>query len=170
MKTGDLVNMLSTNIEAVDRHLMTRTLAGAVTIGFVVALGVALIMLGGRADFWSAGALAFMAAKLAFALAVAALAFSYLIRGARPAGNWRRSLALVALPFVGIKTFAGISMAFAPAAHWQMMFMGNEWLECLLSIPIIAVVPFALVIWAMRQAAPTDLRQQGRSPASSPGD
>jgi hypothetical protein len=41
------------------------------------------------------------------------------------------------------------------------MLMGDEWLECLLSIPIIAVVPFVLVIWAVRQAAPTNLRRAG---------
>lgn len=34
-------------------------------------------------------------------------------------------------------------------------------LECLRSIPIIAIVPFALVVWAVRQAAPTNLRRAG---------
>jgi len=70
-------------------------------------------------------------------------------------------MALVALPFVGIVGLAAISLAYAPAVHWQAMLMGNEWLECLLSIPIIAIVPFALVVWAVRQAAPTHLRRAG---------
>jgi hypothetical protein len=29
------------------------------------------------------------------------------------------------------------------------------------SVPVIAIVPFALVIWAVRQAAPTHLRRAG---------
>jgi YHS domain-containing protein len=41
------------------------------------------------------------------------------------------------------------------------MLLGNQWLECLVSIPLIAVIPFALVTWGVRQAAPTDLRRAG---------
>jgi len=41
------------------------------------------------------------------------------------------------------------------------MFIGDNWLECLLSIPLIAIVPFAAIIWAVRQAAPTDLVRTG---------
>lgn len=161
MKTDDLVNMLSTNVEAVDHRLASRTVTGAIVVGAVVALGAALIMLGARPDVWSAEALAFMIAKLTFAMAVTAVAFFYLTRFARPAGSRRGSIALVALPFVGIVGLAVISLAYAPAVHWQAMFMGGEWLECLLSIPIIAIVPFALVVWAVRQGAPTDLRRAG---------
>lgn len=102
-----------------------------------------------------------MAAKLVFAVAVAALAFFHLIRSARPTGNRLGSMALVALPFVGIVGLAAISLAYAPALHWQVMFMGNEWLEGLLSIPTIAIVPFTVMVWAVRQAAPTDLRRAG---------
>lgn len=161
MKTDDLVNMLSTNIEAVDHRLVLRTIAGAVAVGAVAALGAVLIMLGGRADAWSAEALGFMVAKVAFAIAVVTLALFYLIRFARPTGDRRGSMVLVALPFIGIVGLAAMSLAFAPQLHWQVMLMGDEWLECLLSIPIIAIVPFALVVWAVRQAAPTDLRRAG---------
>jgi len=161
MKTDDLIDILSTNIEAVDRRLMSCTITGAVAVGAVVALGVALIMLGSRTDAWRAEALGFMFSKFAFAVTVAVLAFLDLIRFARPAGGQRGSMALVALPFVGIVGLAAISLVYAPAVHWQTMFMGDEWLECLLSIPIIAIVPFALVVWAVRQAAPTDLRRAG---------
>lgn len=41
------------------------------------------------------------------------------------------------------------------------MVTGLALLECLLSIPTIAIVPFALTMWAVRQAAPTDLRRAG---------
>lgn len=161
MKTGDLINMLSINIEAVDHRLVLRVIAGAVAVGAVVALATALILLGSRTDVWSTGAVGFMATKLVFAVAVAALALRYLTRSARPTGTQRASMAVVALPFVGIVGLAAISLAYAPAMHWQVMFMGDNWLECLLSIPIIAIVPFALVVWAVRQAAPTDLRLVG---------
>ena len=41
------------------------------------------------------------------------------------------------------------------------MVLGDEWLECLLSIPIIAIVPFAVTTFAVRRAAPTNLVRAG---------
>jgi hypothetical protein len=41
------------------------------------------------------------------------------------------------------------------------MILGDEWLECLLSIPIIAIVPFAVTIFAVRRAAPTNHARAG---------
>ena len=43
------------------------------------------------------------------------------------------------------------------------MLVGDEWLECLVSIPLIAVVPFALITWAMWQGAPTNLTRAAPS-------
>lgn len=162
MKTDELIKMLSTNVEVVDRRQVSRTFACAVGLGALVAVSSALIMLGGRTDFGSVGALGFLFAKLLFAMTIVASAFFYLIRFARPGGGRHNSMVLVLLPFAGIVSLASISLAYAPAMHWQqMMLMGDEWLECLLSIPIIAIVPFALVTWAVRQAAPTNLRRAG---------
>jgi len=83
------------------------------------------------------------------------------MRLARPGGERKTSLLLVALPFVAIILLAGASLAFTPSTHWNRMVMGHEWLECLLSIPIIAIVPFAVIIWTVRQTAPTDLVRTG---------
>jgi len=161
MKTDDLIAILSTNIEAVDRRQVLRTMAKAIAAGASVALGAGLIVLGGRTNAGSDGALGFLVIKLMFAITVTALALFFLIGSARPGARRRGSVALVLLPFAGIVGLAAISLANAPAVHWQMMLMGDDWLECLLSIPIIAVVPFALAIWAVRQAAPTHLRRAG---------
>ena len=49
----------------------------------------------------------------------------------------------------------------APSAYWNRMILGDEWLECLLSIPLIAIVPFAVTIFAVRRAAPTNLVRAG---------
>lgn len=161
MRTDDLIAMLGTNVEVVDRRQMLRTLARAVAFGAVVAVGAGLIVLGGRADAGNGEALGFLAMKLVFAMTVTALAFLYLLGSARPGGRRRGPAALVLLPFVAIVGLASISLTHAPTAHWQTMLWDDEWLECLLSIPIIAIVPFALVVRAMRQDAPTHLRRAG---------
>ena len=161
MKTDDLVALLSTNPEPVDRGSVVRTLCVALAAGSTIALGIALVGLGVRPDVMTARALFFLAVKLLFAIAIVSLALVYLTRLARPGGERRTSSLLVATPFLVIVVLAAISLWFAPNSHWDRMIVGDQWLECLVSIPIIAIVPFAVSIWAVRRAAPTDLARTG---------
>jgi hypothetical protein len=62
---------------------------------------------------------------------------------------------------IAIALLAVISLTLVPSQHWKGMIIGDQWLECLLSIPIIAVVPFAVIVWAVRRTAPTDLVRAG---------
>jgi hypothetical protein len=157
MKTEDLVALLSTNLEPVDRSAVLRTLCLAVGGGVIVALGIAFLGLGFRSDLATTRALVFLAVKLAFAIGVVGLAIVYLMRLARPGGERKISAFLIIAPFLVIVILAAISLGSAPRAHWDRMIVGDEWLKCLLSIPIIAIVPFAASIWAVRKGAPTNL-------------
>ncbi|MBN8979830.1 MAG: DUF1109 domain-containing protein [Rhizobiales bacterium] len=157
MKTDDLVAVLSKNSEPVDRGEMERTVFVALCVGLLFALGIMIIGLGMRADLATARALIFLCLKVAFALGIVAIATVFLIKLARPGGERNLSSWLVALPFTAIALIAAINLGFAPKSHWDKMIMGDDWLECLLSIPIIAVAPFAIAIWAVRRAAPTHL-------------
>ncbi len=161
MKTDDLVTLLSANPEPVDRRSVARALYVALAAGSIVSLGIALVGLGVRPDLVTARAMFFLAVKLLFAIAIVSLAFVYLTRLARPGGERRTSSFLVAMPFLIIVFLAAISLGFAPSSYWNKMVMGDQWLECLLSIPIIAIVPFAISIWAVRRAAPTNLARTG---------
>jgi hypothetical protein len=161
MKTDDLVALLSTNPEPVDRSLVVRTLCVALAAASIVALGIALVGLGVRSDLMTARALGFLVLKLAFTVGIVGVASIYLTRLARPGGDRRTSSISAAMPFAAIVLLAAISLGLAPSSHWDKMVMGNEWLECLLSIPIIAIVPFAAAIWAVRRAAPTNLARTG---------
>jgi len=161
MKTDELVALLSTNPEPVDRRSVVRTLCVAFAAGSTIALGIALVGLGVRPDVMTAHALFFLAVKLLFAASIVSLALVYLTRLARPGGERRISSLLVAMPFLVIVVLAAISLWFAPNSHWDRMIVGDQWLECLVSIPIIAIVPFAVSIWAVRRAAPTDLARAG---------
>src|SRR6267154_36366 len=121
MKTDDLVALLSTNPEPVDRNSVARTLFVALAAGIAVALGIAFLGLGVRSDLTTTRA----------------------------------------MPFLVVLFLAAISLGSAPRSHWGRMILGDEWLECLLSIPIIAIVPFAVSIWAVRKGAPTNLVRAG---------
>lgn len=161
MKTDDLIALLSTNPEPIDRNSVTRTLSLALAAGIAVALGIALVGLGVRSDLTTTHALIFLAVKLAFAFGIVGLALLYLTRLARPGGERKLSPLIVAVPFLFLILLAAISLGSAPRAHWDKMIVGDEWLECVLSIPIIAIVPFAVAIWAVRKGAPTNLVRAG---------
>ena len=161
MKTDDLITMLSTNVEPVDRRKLVRTFVAALTIAGVAAIGVVLIGFGLRTDLTDTHAILSFVLKIVFTIGVVALASIYLVRHARPGGETRLSLISLALPFLGVMALAAISLTSAPRPHWHGMILGDQWLECLLSIPLIAIVPFAVIIWAVRQAMPTDLRRAG---------
>lgn len=161
MKTDDLVAMLSTNVEPVDRKLVARTVGIAVAAGSAAAVGIMLGGFGFRADLTTARAFLFLVLKLAFAIAIVAVASVYLTRLTRPGGGRRMPLIAIALPFVAIVLLAVTSLGLAPVSHWNRMIAGDAWLECLLSIPIIAIVPFATIIFAVRRTAPTNLVRTG---------
>ncbi|MBX9865259.1 MAG: DUF1109 domain-containing protein [Hyphomicrobium sp.] len=161
MKTDELITMLSTNVEAVDRRRVVREIGATIAIGSLAAVGTMVLALGLRGDLPQTGPLIFLLAKLAFAVGIVVLASVYLMKLARPGGEGRVAITWAALPFVATMLLAVISLAFAPTSHWNRMIMGDQWLECLISIPIIAVVPFAAVIWVLRRMAPTDLIRTG---------
>jgi hypothetical protein len=156
MKTEDLITMLATNVESVDHRQLKRTVGVAIMVGAAVALGAMLLLFGVRADLNATGAVLFLLLKLAFMVALLVPASVYLLRLARPGGERRTPMAVVAAPFIAIILLAAISLAFAPTTHWDDMIVGDRWLECFLSIPIIAIAPFATIIWALRRAAPTE--------------
>lgn len=161
MKTDDLINMLSSNVEVVDQRQVPRTIAICGALGALAAIAAVLIMLGGRPDLPDRHALISLVWKLVFTLGIVVFALTYLSRYARPAWEQRAPLGLIALPFVGIGALAVLSLLSAPSAHWGSMIVGDQWLECVLSIPIIGIVPFALMMWAVRRAAPTNLTRAG---------
>ena len=161
MKTDDLVALLSLNPEPVDHRLVARTLGVAVGTGSVLALGFTIVALGVRPDLMTARALIFVVIKLFFAIGIVSLALVYLTRLARPGAQRKTSSFLIAMPFLVIVVLAAISLGLAPSSHWDKMIAGDQWLECLVSVPVIAIVPFAISVWAVRRAAPTNLARTG---------
>jgi hypothetical protein len=161
MTTDDLIAMLGNNVERVDGRQGARTLGAALVIGTAVAVGATFFVLGFRTDLEEVTAWAFLILKLGFTAAIAGLTSIYLIRVARPGGERKTSIIVAALPVFVIVVAAAISLVSAPTAYWRKMVMGEQWLECLLSIPIIAIVPFVGIVWAVRRMAPTDLVRAG---------
>jgi hypothetical protein len=161
MKTDELIDVLSTNVERVDTGKVSRNLQLAIAGGLVLTLTTGIAALGVRLDIQEPGVFGFLVFKIAFGVAVIVLGSHYLLKHARPGGEMRSWISLTVAPFVAVMALAGATLLSASPSHWDHMMMGQGWLECLLSIPIIAIVPFAVIMWAVRQAAPTNLRRTG---------
>ncbi len=161
MKTEDLISMLSTNVEPVDHRRVVRNLCLALMVGTAAAVGTVYLVFGLRTDLMTVGSFLSPLLKVAFTLIILVPASIYLTRLARPGGERKSSVALVALPFLGVMLLVAVSLGFAPTSHWKGRLLGDEWLECLISIPLIAIVPFSVIIWTVRQMAPTNLARTG---------
>ncbi len=161
MKTDDLVRIISTNVEAVSYREPQRMILISAGLGAVTALVAMLLFLGVRTDLSELRAWQFIMVKSAFTGAIIGISLANLTRIARPGGERRVSIALGLLPFVGALIVAIASLSITPLSEWKAMIIGQYWLLCLLCIPLNAIVPFAAIIWAMRQLAPTNLMLAG---------
>jgi hypothetical protein len=161
MKTDDLISMLSTNVEPVDHWQLVRNIGMAVVASAAVAVATVFFVLGPRADLTTMATFIAAFSKVAFTVIILVPASIYLIKLARPGGERRAPVSLVVLPFIAVMLFAILSLAIAPSSHWNGAIFGNQWLECLISIPLIAIVPFSVIVWAVRRMAPTDLARTG---------
>jgi len=84
MKTDELITVLSTNVEPIDRRQLSREIVAAVILGTVVAIGSALTLPGIRTDLSAPNALTYFCAKIVFAAVIILAGTAYLLRLARP--------------------------------------------------------------------------------------
>src|SRR5215472_10708302 len=103
----------------------------------------------------------YLVLKLLFTISLVGLGALLLTRLIRPGQSGRKQSTLVVLPFLMIAGAGIIALAFGEPMAWGRMLFGMHWITCLLCIPLFAVVPFAALIWALRQGAPTNLRRAG---------
>ena len=161
MKTDDLIKILATNVEPTDRSKSSRELAGVVLFGAATSIAIVLLTTGLRSDLESAHTFPYLLVKLAFAGIIVGLAVSSLSRVSRPGGEKTRSPFWSSAPLAAVLGIAALVLIAMPIMHLSTMATGNGWLECLISIPVIAIAPFAGVVWFLRRMAPTDLTRAG---------
>jgi len=161
VKTDDLIHILSANLEPVKQGQLGKTLAGALFIGGVAALCLMLATVGARPDVANGANLPFLAVKLLFALGLVAAGAAFLLRSMFPGRDGQKTFAFIFLPFVAIIAAGLVALALADSSHWSRMFLGAEWAACLICIPLLAVIPFGGLIWALRKGTPTNLRRTG---------
>ena len=164
MNTDRLIDLLSANLEPVGRVRFGKTLLLAVLGGCAAALILMLTTVGPRADLDSAAHLGWTAVKLLFAVSVIGMATPVLLRSMRPGLGEATHPGTVFLPFLAAIAAALAMLLFVTPQTWGEMLRGATSvspLRCILCIVSFAVVPFAALVWALRQGAPTRLSLSG---------
>jgi hypothetical protein len=161
MKTDELISMLATGVEPVDRYLAAKRFGGALTFGAMGALAIVIFGYGVRRDiailldaplFW---------AKLAWPTCLAVAALAATVRLGRPGrviGGWWVGLAT---PLALVWLAALLALWLAPPGTREHLVMGRTWRACSFNIALISVPAFAAALWATRALAPTRLRLTG---------
>lgn len=161
MKTDQLIDMLGTNIEPVKDGQLRNTLLLALAVGAIAAVCLMLLTFGAPGKAFSREYFGLTVLALASTLSLAVAGARLLIRAARPGEPGQKPLMLIGLLFVTVLSATLVSLALAHPAGWSEMVFGPQWLTCLVCIPLFSIVPFASLIWALRNEAPTGLRWTG---------
>ena len=160
MTTDQLITLLAADLKPAHRKRLLRSVIVALAIGAAAAFGVMLLIFGPHPEMLEARNLGFLSIKLLFALAVVLTGTIFLPRLARPGAQMRRS-PIIFTPFVAVTAAAGVALGSAHFSAWIGMIVEKDSLTCLLSIPLLAALPFTALIRALSLGAPTDLVRAG---------
>jgi hypothetical protein len=154
MKTDDLITALAMDAQSVSRPI-GRTLALAVAGGAVGAAILFAVMLGMRPDVATAITSPRFLFKFVITLSLLASALGLIWNLARPGAipvGWL--LAFAAVPAL-LAIASVVEMLTVPAADWGHRLMGSNAFMCVILIPMLSAIPFATLLLALRQGAPS---------------
>lgn len=152
MRTDDLITALAADVRAV-RPPTSQTVALAFLLGAAASFAALLATLGVRPDFADALATWRFDLKVVLAASAFAIGFAECVRLARPAPTTGPSVLIWAVPALLLAAIA-IELAAVPADLWGSRLLGTNAAPCLTAIPLLALVPLALGLFAMRNSAP----------------
>lgn len=154
MKTDVLIDLLARDAKP-PRFRFATIFAAAVLTGAVIAAAVMLATIGIRPDAVTAMDSARFVFKLVLMAALAVGAVGAAFRIGHPdmaVGGW--VVALGAVP-AGLAVAVALELQSVPSNLWAARLIGDNASFCLRMIPLLAIGPFAVLIAAMRQGAPS---------------
>lgn len=157
MKSTQMITALAA--DSAGRVTPAKAILIAVVLGSLGAAALFAWHLGLRLDVWEAMRHADFVFKFAVTLSVAVPGVACLLIALRPGRDVPvASLALgPAVLVVGVL----IELVTAPIEGWSARMLGSNAMLCLISIPLLALAPFACLLLAARNGAPTRPRLAG---------
>ncbi|TRW99593.1 DUF1109 family protein [Paracoccus sp. M683] len=120
-----------------------------------------LLVLGPRADLTAAMAVPATAMKLVLPLVVAAAACLAVLRRAHPEARAGGLIWLVILVGGAAALWFAVTLSGLPPSQWWAAAKGQTLLFCLVAVPVIAILPLAVLIAVLRAGASTAPRRSG---------
>jgi hypothetical protein len=159
--TDDLIERLAGDLKPTPKGAATTRLVLGASAGAAISAAAVVAMLGLRPDLGAATEKAMFWAKLAYPLALAALALWTVERLARPAGRGAGRFGWVAAPVLALAGLAAWQLAQAAPDARMPMLMGRSARVCPWLILGFSLPPLIGLVWAVRGLAPTRLRLAG---------
>jgi hypothetical protein len=163
MKTEELIEALARTPETATPDRLYRRLALALIVGLVLGLVLTRIFMGFRPDIGVAAPM--VAMKAGFSALIATFAGGLALRLAKPIAGATGTMRRLSMP-LGLVTLSAIAiglitlMATEPG-HRFAAFTGGGFPWCIILIPLCGLPTALLLVWAMREAAPTRLALAG---------
>jgi len=163
MKTHDLISMLATGLEPIDRSAALRRYGAGLAGGVAVSVALMHAMLGLLPDLSAAAAKPMFWVKIVFVASLTAAAVPMTLRVATPGRTLGRWPAALLAPVIAMWLLAAIALATAAPGERAALVAGTTWAACPWNIAALSAPVFAGVLWGLKGLAPTRLRLAGAS-------
>lgn len=160
MKTDQLIDLLSTNVEPVKGGQLKKTLALTLVVGGAAAFCVMLATAGPRTNGGELK-IGFLIFRLVFMLILIGAGTALLAKLMRPGQDGKGLYRVIFLVFLALGLVGVGALAVHPSGIWGRIIVGTDLGMCTFCIPLFAILPFVALIWALRRGAPTNLRRAG---------
>jgi len=163
MKTEDLISLLSTGVEPVDRYALTKRFSWAMLAALCGSTILMAVVYGVRPDIDQMWTTPLFWAKVAFPLSLAVISLVVTARLSRPGSAAGAAGMVLASPFLAVWIAAlAVLWSASPDARVALI-MGLTWRSCPFNIALLSLPSFIAVFWAIKGLAPTRLRLAGAS-------
>jgi hypothetical protein len=124
--------------------------AAAIAAGAIASFVLLIVVFGISPDLNDIDVIALVVAKLIFSLGAVGLTAVFLIPIASAGDSHWSGLQFI-MPLLGVMVIAGVSMAADP--NWSAMVERGQWLDCIVSVPIMTILPFITIMGLVRLSA-----------------
>ncbi|MBH3427223.1 DUF1109 domain-containing protein [Pseudomonas alkylphenolica] len=161
MKTDELIALLATGIEPVDRWLFARRLVIGLLIALLGASLMTVMLFGVRSDLAQVAATPLFWGKLALPGALLIAALLVVIRLARPGLDVGLRWSGIGAPVLGVWAMALMVLSGVPEDQQLALIFGRTWRTCPFNIALLSIPGFFALFRALQALAPTQLRLAG---------
>lgn len=161
LRTNDLIGVLAAAQQPQPRGAPWAAMSASLAAGLAAALVVMAAVLGVRPDLLASLSNPVVWLKFALSMIMLLAAGMAARRLSLPGKGWSGAGFVLSLAFATVAAWALLDLAVRPAAEWPPRIIGQEWLTCLVAIPLLSLPTMLAMGAAMRRLAPTRLHLAG---------